>query len=102
MKVCFLVLESHFCCQNRFSKNFVQIDVILHDFGYAGFQPIEYIMGFCPANNLFIGRLGGQAGSFSFLAFSFPIPPIAPLLSFGHDHNNQLDFYGALASKREP
>jgi hypothetical protein len=40
--------------------------VILDDFGYAGFQPIEYIMGFCPANDLLIGRLGGQTGSFRF------------------------------------
>ena len=41
--------------ENCFSESLVQIAVILHDFRYARSQPIEHVMGFCPADNLFIG-----------------------------------------------
>ena len=35
-------------------------------------QSIEYIMGFCPAYDFFIGSLTAQAGSFFVLPSSFP------------------------------
>jgi hypothetical protein len=35
-------------------KNRVQIGVVFDYFRYASFQPIKYIIRFCPADNLLV------------------------------------------------
>jgi hypothetical protein len=48
--------------------------VIVDNFRHIRFQSIEYIMGFCPAYDFFIGSLTAQAGSFSFCLLLFRPP----------------------------
>ena len=41
--------------EDRFTKNRIQIGMIVDNFRYAGFQTIKYIIRFCPADNFIVG-----------------------------------------------
>ena len=57
--------------ENRIPKNSIKIAVILDDLRDTRFETIKHIVGFRPADNLFIRCVTAKAGNFSFCLFRF-------------------------------